>query len=82
MKKTIFFHTSASKNSFNAQDLNGREIACRLNSMKYHIHIFSEDNFIDERLIADNITIHIIPFKNKYLKIRKYDERRESNYNI
>ncbi len=70
MKKVkILFHTQPNINSFNAQDLNGREIASRLNSdifEVYFIDVLGTD--IDSKLQKDNIKILKVNSKNKFIK--------------
>ena len=47
----ILFNAFADKDSFNAQDLNARDIALRLDRKKYISHLFSTcENNIDDRL--------------------------------
>tara|TARA_B100000963_G_scaffold281628_1_gene250161 strand:- start:17831 stop:18916 length:1086 start_codon:yes stop_codon:yes gene_type:complete len=68
----IFFHTSADLESYNAQNVNGREIASRLDPKKYRIYIISHTKNFDKKLLKKNIKIFFNPFKNKFLK-RIYD---------
>lgn len=74
MKKIkVLFHTQPNISSFNAQDLNGREIACRLNSdifEIYFIDLLNEE--IDSRLKQKNIKILKVKNNNNSL-LRKYE---------
>lgn len=70
MKKIkVLFHTQPNSSSFNAQDLNGKEIASRLNDDIFEIYFIDTlGTRIDEKLKKDNIKILKTKYKNKFLK--------------
>jgi len=70
MKKIkILFHTQPNIKSFNAQDLNGREIASRLNSDIFEIYFINVlGTEIDPKLKKDNIKILNVNKKNRLIK--------------
>jgi glycosyltransferase involved in cell wall biosynthesis len=68
-KIKILMHTEPSKTSFNAQDLNGRYIASKLDETKYEIYFINTmDDNIDEKLKKDNIFIHNVFQYGKFQK--------------
>jgi len=70
-KIKVLFHTQPNITSFNAQDLNGREIASRLNEDLFEIYFLDVlHTEIDSRLLKDNIKIFKVS-KNKFK--RKWD---------
>ena len=50
-KIRILFNAFADKDSFNAQDLNARDIALRLNPEKFESYLFLKNNCADKRLV-------------------------------
>lgn len=78
----ILFHTQPNITSFNAQDLNGREVASRLNKDLFEIYFIDTlHTEIDPKLKRDNVKIFKIS-KNriirkyqifKYKLLKKYD---------
>lgn len=63
-------HTQPNITSFNAQDLNGREIASRFNEDLFEIYFLNTlDINIDAKLLKKNIKIINILAKNKFLNI-------------
>ena len=69
-KIKILMHTQPNKTSYNAQDLNGREIACRLNKDTFDIYFINTLNEpIDEKLVSTNI--YILNACSKYKTIRE-----------
>jgi glycosyltransferase involved in cell wall biosynthesis len=85
MKKIkILMHTQPKKDSFNAQDLNGREIASRFNSEKFDIYFINlDEDEIDEKLKKNNIHIINIKTRNKILReILILKVKLFSNFNI
>jgi len=71
-KVKVLFHVSPLKSSYVAQDLNGREIASRLNSEKFEIYFIntSKESCIDEKLIKPNIFILNAYNPNRFLKLK------------
>lgn len=62
-------HTQPNITSFNAQDLNGREIASRFNEDLFEIYFLNTlDINIDAKLLKKNIKIINILAKNKFLR--------------
>lgn len=69
-KIKILMHTQPNKSSFNAQDLNGIELASRFNSEKFEIYFINTmGSDIDEKLKKNNI--HIINISSNYKYIRE-----------
>ena len=68
-KIKILMHTSPSVNSYNAQDINGRYIASKLDAKLFEIHFISMSNEeIDPLLVKKNIIIHRLYKYNKILR--------------
>jgi len=69
MKKIkVLFHTQPNLSSFNAQDLNGREIASRLDSSLFEIYFIDRlGGEIDPKLKKENIKILRVKSRNKIL---------------
>ena len=66
-KIKILFHTNPNVTSFNAQDINGREIASRLNEEIFEIFFIDVlEEKIDPKLEKNNIHILKVTNKNKF----------------
>lgn len=78
----ILFNAFADKDSFNAQDLNARDIALRLDPEKFESYLFVKKNGADKRLINKN-SVKLIKLPNirftrklfllKHMLSSKYD---------
>jgi glycosyltransferase involved in cell wall biosynthesis len=69
MKVKILMHTHPNSTSFNAQDLNGIEIASRLDANIFEIYFIDTLNTpINQKLKKNNIKIISIKNKNRWLK--------------